>query len=172
MVQKIRAAELKKKLAQGEVVLIDVREPFEHQTECIEGACLIPLGDISCSKLPQTDKPLVIHCRSGKRSEEACKKLLSENPSLDIYNLEGGILAWKALGCQVVCPESASIPIDRQVQIAVGAIVLAGVLLGSFVTPWFYLLSGFAGAGLLQAGITGWCGMAKLLAMMPWNRRR
>jgi DUF2892 family protein len=49
--------------------------------------------------------------------------------------------------------------------------VLLGMLLGFLVSPEFYLLSAFIGAGLLFAGISGWCGMAKLLGLMPWNRR-
>ena len=59
----------------------------------------------------------------------------------------------------------------RQVQIAAGSLVLLGVLLGAFVAPAFYALSGFVGAGLLFAGASGFCGMARLLAAMPWNRR-
>ncbi|MGO7251628.1 YgaP-like transmembrane domain, partial [Rhizobium brockwellii] len=47
----------------------------------------------------------------------------------------------------------------RQVQITAGALVLAGVLLGLFVTPGFFALSAFVGAGLTFAGVTGWCGM-------------
>jgi hypothetical protein len=50
-------------------------------------------------------------------------------------------------------------------------LVLAGVLLGLFVAPGFFGLSAFVGAGLMFAGATGWCGMANLLRMMPWNRR-
>ena len=61
--------------------------------------------------------------------------------------------------------------IMRQVQIAAGMLVLAGVLLGVFVAPAFLGLSAFVGAGLLVAGVTGWCGMANLLRIMPWNRR-
>ena len=59
----------------------------------------------------------------------------------------------------------------RQVQIAAGSMVVLGVLLGAFVTPGFYLLSGFVGAGLVFAGVTGTCGLAQVLRMMPWNRR-
>jgi hypothetical protein len=59
----------------------------------------------------------------------------------------------------------------RQVQIAAGSMVVLGVLLGAFVTPGFYLLSGFVGAGLVFAGVTGTCGLARVLRMMPWNRR-
>jgi hypothetical protein len=48
--------------------------------------------------------------------------------------------------------------------------VVLGVLLGWFVSPWFLALSLFIGSGLVFAGVSGWCGMAKLLATMPWNR--
>jgi len=39
------------------------------------------------------------------------------------------------------------------------------------VSPWFFALSGFVGAGLTFAGLSGTCAMASLLAVMPWNRR-
>ena len=66
---------------------------------------------------------------------------------------------------------SAPIDIMRQVQIGAGSLVLIGVALGALVAPGFYALSAFVGAGLLFAGATGFCGMAHLLARMPWNRR-
>lgn len=47
---------------------------------------------------------------------------------------------------------------------------MLGLLLAFFISPWFALLSAFVGCGLMFAGITGWCGMAHLLAIMPWNR--
>jgi rhodanese-related sulfurtransferase len=58
----------------------------------------------------------------------------------------------------------------RQVQIAAGSLVLIGVGLGAAVHPGYYALSGFVGAGLVFAGATGTCGMARLLALAPWNR--
>ena len=59
----------------------------------------------------------------------------------------------------------------RQVQIVAGSLVLLGVILGTLVVPGFYVLSGLVGAGLMFAGTTGFCGMARLLAFMPWNQR-
>jgi hypothetical protein len=56
------------------------------------------------------------------------------------------------------------------VQIVAGGLVLAGVFLGALVMPAFYALSGLVGAGLLFAGVSGFCGMARLLGLMPWNR--
>ena len=49
--------------------------------------------------------------------------------------------------------------------------VLVGVVLGYTLSSGFFLLSGFVGAGLILAGMTGFCGMARLLDIMPWNRR-
>ena len=51
-----------------------------------------------------------------------------------------------------------------------GSLALAGAVLGFAIDPLFHLLSGFVGAGLIFAGVTGWCGMARLLMLAPWNR--
>ena len=58
----------------------------------------------------------------------------------------------------------------RQVQIVAGSLVVLGIVLGLWISPPFLAVSAFVGAGLVFAGSTGWCGMAKLLALMPWNR--
>lgn len=166
----ITASQLKKKLEKDEVILIDVREPAEHRSECIDGACLIPLDEISIEKLTSTQKPIVIHCRSGKRSADACEKLLAINPSLDVASLEGGIVAWSQTGFNVKKSGSTILPLDRQTQITAGFIAFSGTILGALINPTFYILPGFVGAGLMFAGLTGWCGMAKFLAKMPWNR--
>ncbi len=60
----------------------------------------------------------------------------------------------------------------RQVQITAGSLVVIGVVLGLVVTPGFLAIPAFIGSGLVFAGASGWCGMAKLLARMPWNRVR
>lgn len=166
----ITASELKNKLDKDEVLLIDVREPAEHRSECIEGSFLIPLGEISVERLPSTKRPIVIHCRSGTRSADACVKLLAMNPSLDVASLEGGIVAWSQAGYNVQKSGANILSLDRQTQIAAGFIVFSGTILGALINPACYILPGFIGAGLMFAGITGWCGMAKLLARMPWNR--
>jgi hypothetical protein len=57
----------------------------------------------------------------------------------------------------------------RQVQVVAGALVLVGIVL-SLVSSPFIGLSIFVGAGLIFAGISGWCGMAKILGKMPWNK--
>lgn len=94
-IHSVDAATLKRWIENGEAVLVDVREPSEHQAQNIACATLVPLANVTKDKLPNhTGKKLVIHCKAGGRSMSACQKLLKEDPSLDLYNLEGGIGAW------------------------------------------------------------------------------
>ncbi|PYJ50187.1 MAG: molybdenum cofactor biosynthesis protein MoeB [Verrucomicrobia bacterium] len=89
------AHELKQKMdAREPFELIDVREGFEYEIARIDGARLIPLGEIAerADELPR-DRPIVVHCHSGRRSAEAVR-LLQQRGFGNIYNLEGGIDGW------------------------------------------------------------------------------
>lgn len=163
-----RAAEL---LRQG-AVLIDIREADEHARERIPGARHHALSRIDANTLVRPgDNVLVFHCRSGARTTGNAARLAAASPGCESYILEGGLDAWKKAGLPVTLDRSQPIDIMRQVQIGAGSLVLIGVLLGAFVAPGFYALSGFVGAGLLFAGVSGFCGMARVLALMPWNKR-
>jgi len=75
--------------------LIDVREPFEHEVSNL-GGTNIPLSGIAVeTDRVSKDRPVVIHCRSGKRSAQAIL-LLEQQGFGNLSNLKGGILAWKA----------------------------------------------------------------------------
>lgn len=89
-------------LSSGKAIIVDVREPAEYAVMHIEGAHLIPLGTIGIDTLPELQsKKLIIHCQLGRRGGVACEKLMKFSPDLDVYNLEGGITAWKQAGYQV-----------------------------------------------------------------------
>ena len=60
----------------------------------------------------------------------------------------------------------------RQVQITAGSLVFFGTILSATVSPWFMLLTGFVGAGLMFAGISNTCAMANFLSMLPYNKQR
>lgn len=169
--QTVTVKTLKSWLDNHEAVLVDVREPAEHAAENITGATLLPLSQVSKASLPTlAGKKLVIHCRKGARGGAACEKLLAEDPALEIYNLEGGIEAWNAAGLTVASSGKAFLPLDRQVQLTIGLLLLAGSLLGNLFSPTWFLLTGAIGAGLTVAGMTGFCGLARLMARMPWNQ--
>jgi rhodanese-related sulfurtransferase len=163
-----RAAELMRKGA----VLIDIREADEHARERIPGARHHALSRIDTDNPARPgDEVLVFHCRSGARTKANAPRLAATAADCETYVLDGGLEAWKKAGLPTAVDRKQPIEINRQVQIAAGSLVLAGVLLGAFVSPGFYALSGFVGAGLTLAGITGFCGMARLFALMPWNQR-
>lgn len=168
----IDAKTLRQWLDSHEAVLVDVREPAEHAAEKIPGAKPLPLGNIATGALPpHAGKKLVLHCRKGGRSSSACTKLLSESPALEVYNLDGGIEAWSAAGMATQRSGNSVLPLDRQVQLAIGLILIAANILGYMIGAGFYLLTLLIGIGLTLAGLTGFCGMARLLAAMPWNKK-
>jgi rhodanese-related sulfurtransferase len=170
--RQINAENAKTLLDRGEAVLLDVREPDEHAREWIEGARPAPLSRFEPQAFAsERSKIAVFHCNSGNRTSQAAERLLGAG-FRESYQLEGGLQAWKRAGLPVITDRRAPLPIMRQVQIVAGSLVLLGIVLAALVSPWFLALSAFVGAGLMVAGITGFCGMANLLLYMPWNRSR
>ncbi len=70
------------------------------------------------------------------------------------------------------CGGGVTLPLMRQVQIAAGSLVLLGLILSQTVAPAWIFHTWFVGAGLVFAGVSGFCGLARLLAVLPWNRMR
>ena len=158
-------------IERDEAVLVDVREPDEHARERIEGAQLHPLSRFDPAAIQRKPgQKVILHCRSGKRSLDALRTLREHDGTVEARSLAGGIIDWKKCGKPVQFNRTAPLPIMRQVQLAAGAIVLAGTLAGAFVSSWLLLVPGFVGSGLIFAGATGTCGLASLLGVMPWNR--
>lgn len=149
--------------------LIDIRGADEHARERIPGALNIPLDRLG--DLPRDGRPVVFHCRSGMRTAANASRLGAAAGGAPAYILGGGIAAWRQAGQPVIADRSQPLDVMRQVQITAGVLVVSGVVLGTFVAPGFFGLSAVVGAGLMFAGATGWCGMANLLRVMPWNRR-
>jgi rhodanese-related sulfurtransferase len=162
----ISPTEAKRLMDQG-ATLVDIRGPDEFARERIPGAENRPLDRLS--GIDGGNGIAIFHCRSGQRTSMNAAKL-AEAASCDAYIVEGGIEAWKKAGLPVERDRSQPIELQRQVMIAAGSLVLLGVGLGQFADPAFYLLTAVVGAGLTFAGVSGWCGMAKVLALMPWNR--
>jgi rhodanese-related sulfurtransferase len=171
MLRTITPAEAARLLREDGATLVDVREPDEHARERIPGARNLPLSRLEEAELAvQGGKPVLFHCRSGARTQGNAARLAAKAGLCEAYAVEGGLDAWKRAGLPVAADRRQPLELMRQVQIAAGGMVLLGVLLGAAVSPWFYLLSGFVGAGLVFAGVSGTCGLAALLRMMPWNR--
>ena len=167
----IEPAKAKALIDSGKAVLFDIRESDEFAREHVPEAHHVPLSGFSPADFPHDrQKVAIFHCASGARTANAAPTILGTGFA-EVYQLEKGIAGWKKAGFTTVVNRSMPIPIQRQVQITAGLMILIGVILGFTVAPAFFLLSGFVGAGLTFAGLTGTCAMASLLAAMPWNRR-
>jgi rhodanese-related sulfurtransferase len=172
-VKEVDAGTLDSWLREGRAVVVDVRPADLFAAERIRGARSLPLAAVDRSTLPELDgRKLVFQCEVGMASEKAARKLSTQGWEGDVYNLAGGLRAWKRAGLPVERDPNAGVSLPRQVQMVAGSLVLLGLALGVTVSPWFLVVSAFIGAGLIFAGVTGACGMAALLARLPHNRRR
>ncbi len=148
--------------------LLDVRSRLEFEGERIEGASNIPLDELDArlDEIPRS-APVVVVCRTGVRATIAADALGRGGRRAQV--LEGGMNAWRRAHLPVR-EGRKRLPVDRQVQLIAGLMVLTGVTLGAFVSAWFLVIAAFFGAGLTFAGATGTCGLARVLMKMPWNR--
>jgi rhodanese-related sulfurtransferase len=155
--------------------MIDVREKDEFEAEHVDGSILIPLSEFGHKARPIlsqfSGKAVTIMCRSGKRATLAMEQGNQFGiPGLKLEVFPGGILKWKEDGNPTVAKKKWHFPIMRQVQLVVGLAVVTGTALAYSGNKIGFLLTGFFGAGLTVAGLTGFCGLAFLLARMPWNQ--
>jgi rhodanese-related sulfurtransferase len=170
----IQPFELQRLLAEGAPAqLLDVRTPGEFAAAHVPGAKLIPLDNLNPDAFQRQrgskEIPVYVLCQSGARARKAIEKLERAGVQGCVL-VEGGTQGWIDAGLPTERAQSTVLPLMRQVQIAVGLISAAGAALALTVNPLFAILPLVTGGGLVFAGITGTCGMALLLAKMPWNR--
>ncbi|MEH6629772.1 MAG: rhodanese-like domain-containing protein [Halopseudomonas aestusnigri] len=169
--KEISSTDLLERMKSDDLIVVDIRSVREHQDECLEGSKNIPIENFDDYNLSALcENTAVFYCRGGHRTSQAAE-LLKRQPFKEILILEGGIMAWKAKQLKTIKSTKAPIDLMRQVQIIAGSLVVVGVILGLFVNPNYILISGFVGVGLFFAGVSGFCGMARVLSFMPWNKR-
>lgn len=150
--------------------LLDVRTPAEFAALHATGAVNVPLDRLDADQVKNLAKghDLVVLCHAGARARSAAETL--EGSGLRCLVVDGGTKAWEAAGLPVHRTARTVLPLDRQIQVTVGPLIVLGSVLAWLVDPRWMLLPGFIGAGLTIAGATGFCGLALVLGRMPWNR--
>jgi len=153
------------------VELIDVSTPIEFAERRVSFAKNLPIDSPELAAFMRERRGdcahrLYVMCAGGVRSVKACERY----PEANLVNVEGGMRNWSACGLPVATTENV-VTLDRQVRIAAGALTVVGCALAAIAHPYFLAVPAFVGAGLFTAGVTNTCGMALLLAKMPWNRR-
>jgi rhodanese-related sulfurtransferase len=151
--------------------LLDVRTPAEYEAVQISGSYNVPLdtlGEHAAEIREDVDAPVVLVCQSGSRSRQA-EETLKRTGMPNLHVLDGGLNRWVAAG-KPVRRGRERISLERQVRIAAGALAAAGGLLAVKAHPRFGLISALVGGGLVFAGVTDTCGMARVLAKLPYNQ--
>ncbi|MBL0725379.1 MAG: DUF2892 domain-containing protein [Alphaproteobacteria bacterium] len=155
----------------GKVVIVDVREGSEYDSKNIPIAVLVSQNGFveNFEQLKNgafSGKEIIIHCRSGVRSDDVVDKIKSKY-NVEIKSIEKGLLGWEEAGLPVKL--SNKMPISRQVQSVVGISLLVSGLFTLLYSRKFSIVTLIVGSGLTVAGLTGWCGLAKALMFAPWN---
>jgi rhodanese-related sulfurtransferase len=167
----LRPGDLARQLDDGAALhVLDVRTPAEFESAHIPGSHNLPLDQIRQYRadLVHTTAPVVAVCQQGVRSREAARLLVAAgHPAAE--TLEGGIAAWETAGLPLERGRQRW-GMERQVRGVAGGLVLAGALGGLFVSRPLGALAAFVGGGLVFSALTNTCGMANLLARLPYNQ--
>jgi rhodanese-related sulfurtransferase len=156
----------------NQALLLDVRSPAEYDAQHVAGTHLQPLDSLDPAEWARrsAEGPLYVFCQSGGRASRAANLLAAQGVTCSV--VDGGVEAWSAAGLPVEKAASKVLPLMRQVQLVIGLVSGTGAALAVWKHPLFALIPLFTSAGLVFAGATGYCGLAMLMARMPWNRRR
>jgi rhodanese-related sulfurtransferase len=166
----VNAVELRSRLAHGDDIrLIDVRTTAEFETGHIPASYHVPLDALRehRDEFRHVDTHVVLVCQSGNRAAQAAERLADAGLA-NVQILDGGITRWVAIGGDVNRGRQRW-PIERQVRLAAGAIVLTSVL-ASLALPAAGAIAGLVGGGLVIAALSDTCAMGNLLARLPYNR--
>lgn len=156
-----------------EFTVVDVRTPGEYASGHIPGAHNVPLDRlreaVSALRVAAQRAPLAVVCASGNRSDSASRTLA--DAGVTASSVSGGTVEWTQAGHAVDHAEGAGArwPMERQVRLAAGSLVLAGLAVG-LARPRARLLSAAIGGGLVFSAVTGTCGLATVLGKLPHNR--
>ncbi|MCC9204322.1 rhodanese-like domain-containing protein [Arthrobacter sp. zg-Y769] len=154
-----------------DLVILDVRSAAEFESMHIPGSYNVPLpllAEHADEVAERLGSRVVLACQSGVRAEQARGRLAGAGIN-SAQVLTGGVPGFAAAGGDVV-RGAQRWSMERQVRMAAGSLVIAGLAGGRFVSPKLRLLAGGIGAGLTFSAATNTCAMGQALSKMPWNK--
>lgn len=170
---RLNVAELEELIGRDPTVrVLDVRTGGEFEAAHIPGSYNVPLADLDehGATITALSDDVVLVCQSGARATKA-EAALSRLGLRNVHVLEGGIAAWESEGRALRRAEKTRWSLERQVRLVAGLIVAVAIA-ASTVVPAAKWVAGLIGAGLVFAALTNTCGMALVLAKLPYNRSR
>lgn len=140
---------------EANLVLVDVRAPAEYRSLHVPRSVLAPMeGSVPSLLLDRVAgdaTEIFLICRTGRRALKAATRI-AKHARIDVYVVEGGLVAWEAAGLPVV-RRRRTFPIEHRVRTAAGSLVLLGTALGIAIHPAFWGIPLLVGGGLLIAGL-------------------
>lgn len=160
------------------ITLIDVRTVPEYHAGHVAGAKHVPVDELNAQAIAANeqfaeaghDQPLYLTCQTGPRAQRAAEQLYAAGYR-NLTLVEGGMQAWEKAGLPMQRIGKA-ISLERQVQIALGMLLALKVLFGFTIHELFFAAIALVAVGLVVAGATNWCGLTRLMALLPWNQER
>lgn len=157
------------------MVILDIREKEEFESEHIPGSICCPMSQLD-TLAPGIlknieDKEIVVMCRSGNRARLAVHELKKTGLKHNFTVYEGGIIKWRAEKKEVT-GNKAGFPILRQVQIFASTMIFLAFFGSFYIHQSFIYLALFVGFGLGLSGWTGVCPAAFIIQKMPWNNKK
>lgn len=154
-----------------DLIVLDVRSAAEFEGLHIKGSYNVPLPLLSehaDEVAGRLGHRVVLVCQSGVRATQARAHLTAAGLEHAVVLTEG-VPAFESAGGEVV-RGAQRWSLERQVRLAAGSLVLAGLVGGKLISPKVSMLAGAIGAGLSFSAATNTCAMGNVLARMPWNR--
>lgn len=151
--------------------LIDVRSRTEFHRGHARGAISVPLERLDRRRLAALgldNARLFVICESGVRAEQAVHRL-NRHGMADATMVIGGTQAWRVQGLPMTSGITG-MPLHRQIQVAVGVVLLLVLAKSMLLHPAFYALAAMLGVAMILAGDRTHRTLQRLLAAMPWNR--
>lgn len=159
-----------------DMCILDVRTAAEVKAAGLPDCLHIPLHELTAERLQseiaakgKNGAQIFLLCQAGRRAEMAAEQLQGKL-NAELIIIEGGMNAVKQSNIPLAIQGTKVIPLERQVRVVAGLLIIIGAVLGTWVNPGFYGLCAFVGAGLTFAGITDICPMGMLMAKAPWNK--
>ncbi len=163
-------------LGKGTTCVLDVRTPAEFAECHVTGAKLAPLDALDPRQAadalkPAAGTPIYLLCKGGGRATKAAEQFITAGIA-NVCVVTGGTDACAAAGVPVERGGKATIPLDGQVRISIGAFIILLWLLARYVHYSFAYMLPLMAVALIVSGLTGFCGMAILLGKAPWNQNK
>jgi rhodanese-related sulfurtransferase len=116
---------------------------------------------------------VILLCQNGNQSTQISQSLqqqAADYAGILFYILDGGLNAWRNAGLPVIRDSGAFLPIEQQVEIGLGSVILLGILFSWLFSGLWLTLSIAVAVGMIYAGLTGWYGFHQLALLLPWNK--